>query len=106
MQHERAYPYWEMLDRSKKSSKQQGGHVDADFFLLVQAVALRQIAAEVCFEVHRVLDLLKFGPSFIVHHCGGSFPNSDFPDTMACPEGHHAGHHARRGHRGSGFYGS
>ena len=50
-----------------------------------------------------VLGLLKFGPSFIVHHRGGSFPNSDFPDTMAYPEGHHAGRQARRGRHGPGL---
>ena len=30
-------------------------------------------------------------------------PIRDFPDTMAYPEGHHAGHQAQRGHHGHGF---
>ena len=39
----------------------------------------------------------------VLDHLCGSFPNSDFPDTMAYPEGHHAEHQAQRGHQSSGF---
>ena len=80
-----------------------GDHLVADLLLLLERVALGRVTAEVGFEVGHVLGLLKFSPSFIVHHRDGSFPSSDLPDTMACPEGHHAGHLARRGHHGPGF---